>query len=71
VDALRLEALLRSDGPAKRGEDVFYYELKLQANNTMTLRRYHAFTAPGNKREQVAFTLTHDAIAKVVNDMTA
>jgi hypothetical protein len=68
VDHVRLEALLRSDGPTRRGEDVFFYEVKLHAGNIITLRRFHASTAPGMQRDQVPFTLTHEAIACIVDD---
>ena len=70
VDAVRNEALLRSDAPMRRGGDLFYYEVKLQPHNTIALRRYRAAQEPGSKREQVPFTLTHDAIGKLVDDLT-
>jgi hypothetical protein len=71
VDALRLEALLRSDAPLTRGDDLFYYEAKLQPRNTIMVRRYRGSHAAGDKRDQVPFTLTHDAIGKLVDDMVA
>ena len=69
VDALRREALLRSDAPMQRGGDLFYYEAKLQPHNSISLRRFRASHDAG-KREQVPFTLTHEAIAKLVDDTT-
>lgn len=71
VDALRLEAQLRSDKPLERNDDLFYYEAKLQPCNTITLRRFRGSHAAGDKREQVSFTLTHDAIGKLVDDIVA
>ena len=69
VDATRGEAVLRSDKPAVRGEHLFYYELLLQGTQTAMLRRYRA--AKGNgRRETVSFALTHEAIAKLVADLT-
>jgi hypothetical protein len=70
VDSLRNEAIVRSDAPMQRGEELFYYEAKLQPHNTISLRRYRA-THDTGKRQQVAFTLTHDAIGKLVDDLMA
>jgi hypothetical protein len=71
VDELRREALMRSDGPTRRGQDVYYYEVKLRADNSLTLRRFRASMEPATKRDQVPFTLTHEAIGRVVDDLTA
>jgi hypothetical protein len=71
VDESRQEALLRSTAPAKKGEAVLYYEVKLSGLNRAELRRYQASPTPGTKREQVAFTLTHEALAKLAGDVMA
>lgn len=71
VDAARREAILRSEAPASRGDEVFYYEVLLTGAGTATLRRYHAFREGNGRREQVAFALTHEALAKVAADLTA
>jgi hypothetical protein len=34
------------------------------------VRRFQGTQAPG-KRTQIAFTLTHDALAKLIDDLTA
>jgi hypothetical protein len=62
-------ALLRSRSPAQRGDTLSYYELALKAAGSANLRRYQA--RPGARREQVPFALTHEALAKVVGDLTA
>lgn len=71
VDSLRDEALLRSEEPAQRGEKLFYYELLLQGRGEALLRRYHGAHHGQARREQVAFALTHEALAKLVADLTA
>jgi len=70
LDAGMGTALLRSEAPAKRGETLAYYEVTLRQQGEASLRRYRATTTPG-KRQSVAFTLTHDALAKLVDDLTA
>jgi hypothetical protein len=71
VDATRGEALLRSDQPAARGDELFYYELLLKGVHAATLHRYRATKAPGGRREAVPFALTHEAVAKLAHDLTA
>ena len=70
VDTARDVAQLRSTAPAARGEALFYYEVLRHADGATTLRRFQA-AATGPKREQVAFTLTHEAVAKLVADFAA
>jgi hypothetical protein len=68
VDDERNEALLRSDAPAKKGERVAYYEVRLFGLNRAVVRRFAADrTASG--REQVAFALTHEVLAKLAGDI--
>jgi hypothetical protein len=70
VDVQRQEALLRSDEPAHRGEKLLYYEVLLSGAIQAAVRRYQA--AQGNgKREQVAFALTNEALAKLAADLAA
>jgi hypothetical protein len=71
VDSLRDEALLRSDGPAQRGEALFYYELLLRGSGEAVLRRYQAAHNGQARREQATFALTHEALAKLATDLTA
>lgn len=67
LDATRGEALLRSTSPTKRSDALAYYEVVMTAGNQIQVRRYKA--APASHREQVAFALTHEAIAKLVDDL--
>jgi hypothetical protein len=70
VDSIRMEALLRSDKPAKRTEKVGYYELRLiAAQNRIVLKRFDAAPGLNNKREQVGFALTYEVIAKLIADL--
>ena len=69
VDAGRETALLRSAAPQKRGDDLFYYEVLLQ-NHSAGVRRYQSSTQ-GGTRQQLAFPLTHEALAKLAADLSA
>jgi len=70
VDPQRNEALLRSDTPTSREQRVSYFEILLRGTKSATLRRFRAYQEPGHRREQVSFPLTHEALAKVVTDLT-
>src|SRR5262249_42453414 len=69
VDAGRNEALLRSGGPARRGESVSYYEVRLKGTSEALVQRFKGATN-GGKRTQVPFTLTHEVLAQLVADLT-
>jgi hypothetical protein len=71
VDEPRRLAMLRSATPVQRGETVFYYEVMLSAAGSASLRRYQARPQGNGHRDQVAFALTHEALAKVAADLTA
>lgn len=71
VDTPRQVAMLRSDEPAQRGDDLFYYEVLLKGASEANVRRYQASRQPDQRREQTAFALTHEAIAKLADDLTA
>jgi hypothetical protein len=68
VDLDRSVAQLRSTAPSARGAERSYYEVLLQGDGTTTVRRFRSASAA---REQIAFSLTHEAIAKLVADLTA
>jgi hypothetical protein len=70
VDVARGEALLRSEVPVSRGEQVLYYEVFLASRGSAGLRRYQAPRSASGKREQIAFALTHEALAKLAFDLT-
>jgi hypothetical protein len=67
VDAPHGVAQLRSTAPARQGDDRAYYEVLRHANGTTRVGRYH--TLPAGKREAVPFTLTHEALGKLVRDL--
>src|SRR5438046_3049753 len=68
VDETRSEAVLRSEAPAKKGDGLAYYEVRLYGLGKAVVRRFVAGkAAPG--REQVAFALTHEVIAKLAGDV--
>jgi hypothetical protein len=69
VDAPRNVALLRSEQPGQLGEDRFYYEVLLHGDGGSEVRRYQTPQAGEPRRRQVAFTLTHEALAKLVGDL--
>jgi hypothetical protein len=69
VDDVRHEALLRSDGPTAKGDDRLYYEVHLRGLSHATVRRYKGSRAAGTRREQVAFALTHEVLAKLAADV--
>jgi hypothetical protein len=70
VDVVKNEALLRSEEPSHRAEKVLYYEVLLRGTNSASLRRFQAVPGGSGKREQVAFALTNEALAKLVADLT-
>ncbi|MGL4554560.1 MAG: hypothetical protein ACRC33_25635 [Gemmataceae bacterium] len=65
LDAGRGVAQLRSTAPAKQGEALRYYEVLRHADGSTYLHRYQGGAGP---RAAVDFTLTHDALAKLVRD---
>jgi len=71
VDTTRNVAQLRSEQPGQRGDERFYYEVLLDGAGGSVVRRYQAPNHAEPRRQQVAFTLTHEALAKLVGDLTA
>jgi hypothetical protein len=69
VDDARGEALLRSTAPAAKGDRVAYYEVKLTAAGRAEVRRFTASRAESG-RDQIAFALTHEVLAKLAGDIT-
>jgi hypothetical protein len=70
VDDAHQLAQLRSDSPARRGATVQYYEVLRHGDGTTRLARYEVGQDAG-KRQAVAFTLTHEGLAKIVSDLAA
>ena len=71
VDGERDEAILRSDTPAAKGEDRFYYEVHLQGPARPRCAATRGSLTVTGKREQVAFALTHEALARLAADLAA
>jgi hypothetical protein len=69
IDTLRNEALLRSEEPTPRKEKLGYYEIILTGTQQAAVRRYQG-SPNGGRREQIAFALTHEVLAKLVKDLT-
>jgi hypothetical protein len=69
VDVANNQALVRSEPPAERDGKIFYYEVVLQGTSSALVRRFEGTHASG-KREQVAFVLTNEVLAKWVGDLT-
>ena len=68
VDEALGEAVLRSEAPTTRGDALAYYEVRLHGLGKAVVRRFKANkSAPG--REQVAFALTHEVLAKLADDI--
>jgi hypothetical protein len=70
VDPQGPTSMLRSDSPMKRSETVAYYEAIARGIGQVALRRYKTEPKTTNKREQMAFTMTHEAIARLVEEWT-
>jgi len=69
TDRVHNVALLRSDAPPTKGDAVSYYEVKFLGRNRVTLARLHATKGSPAQRKAVPFALTHEALAKVVDDL--
>ncbi len=71
VDAPQRLALLRSAAPTPHDPGLDYYEVELHGTASARLRRFRGFQELGHKREQVPFTVTYEALAKLIGDFTA
>jgi hypothetical protein len=69
IDAIRGEALLRTQPILKR-EHRFYYEAVLQGTGSITVRRYQVLDEIGQRREQVAFAMTNETLARLAGELT-
>lgn len=69
IDRGRHEALLRSDAPVSKGDAVQFYEVKFTGRNRVTIGRFKASKSGSGGREAVPFALTHEALAKLVDDL--
>lgn len=70
IDRLRHVALVRSDAPPTKGNDVHFYEVRFEGMNRIAVTRQQAAKSSPAAKRAVPFTLTHEAIAKLVDDLT-
>jgi hypothetical protein len=68
VDAGAAKALLRSAQPAATDAERYYYEAVMEGGGRTTLRRYQGSTAVSGRRS-ISYTLTREALAKLVSDL--
>jgi hypothetical protein len=68
VDAIRKEAQLRSDTVLERGDKRLYHELLLNGLGHAVLRRFQTVNGTTG-REQVTFAVTHEAVARLAEDV--
>lgn len=69
LDQPRGEALVRSAQPTERDDAVLYYEILLSARGRVRVCRYRASRCSGD-REQTPFVLSHEALARVSDELT-
>jgi hypothetical protein len=69
VDRARNIALLRSDEPKAKGDDVRYYEVRFQGLNRVSVQRFTASKHSPARREAMTFALTHEVVAHLVEDL--
>jgi hypothetical protein len=71
VDAGQNVAILRSAAPRPLDNALEYYEVHLQGSHRADVRRFRGFHEAGQKRMPVPFTVTYEALAKLIGDITA
>jgi hypothetical protein len=69
VDRVRHVALLRSDAPPQKDNSVLYYEITFRGRNRVSVERFKAAKQSPSKRDAVPFVLTHEVLAKLVDDL--
>lgn len=69
VDEGRGEALLRSATPGRRGDAVCYSEVLLHIGGAASVRRFEGPHGEERRRLQVAYSLTHEALGRIVADL--
>ena len=69
IDSPRRQALIRSASPSKRKDKLFYYEVILEGTGSARVCRFRA-SNDGARREQMAFALTHEALGRLIEELT-
>ncbi len=70
IDTVRGIAQLRSNPPALKNQARHYYELMVEKSGRTTVRRYEG-SYVSMERKRLAFTLTREALAKLVSDLSS
>jgi hypothetical protein len=70
IDGGRGQALLRSNQPTQGATERAYYEALLGTDGTLTLRRFRVSLNESARRQQVPFILTHEALGKLIGELT-
>jgi len=71
IDPQRNEAVLRSDAPSRKGPVASYFEVTLHGLNQAVVRRWQADLKAGTPRDQTGFAITHEALAKLAEDIAS
>ena len=66
----RLSPAARSESPSRKDAVAAYYEIALHGVHRAVVRRWQADTNEGTRREQIAYAITHEVLAKLVEDIT-
>jgi hypothetical protein len=69
IDATGCVVQMRSNPPHKDDNGLRYYELTLRRGGCVSLCRYEKL--PGNARAVVSATLTHEVLARLVEDFNS
>lgn len=70
IDPARNEGFLRSEQPTQRDNRVEYFEVFLKGTRQALVRRYQS-TGSNARRAQAPFAVTHDSLAKLVEDISS
>jgi hypothetical protein len=68
-DADSCATQLRSSPPAKEDDQSLYYEIVVRRGGSLEFRRYQK--SPGDARQPLAATLTHEAFARLCEDLAS
>lgn len=68
VDELSNQAMLRG-APKRKGEVLTYFEVILKGATEAQVRRYTAKQEVNRHREQIAFAMTHEGLARSVAEL--
>lgn len=69
IDQLKGIAIIRSDKPKNRDDHVEFYQLTLTKDNHIAIQRFKASRHSPAHREQIHFALTHEVVAKMIEDI--